>query len=110
MADTVDHQFRGGRRAGRVEEPGPRSVDPPGRVVVADVVRALDQVTHVAARLLEHLLQLLEDVLALGLAAGLTYGLYSVFNKRLVRHNRPWVVQVYGLLIGALVLVMEEKK
>lgn len=41
----------------------------------------------------------------LGLAAGLTYGLYSVFNKRLVRHNRPWVVQVYGLLIGALVLL-----
>ncbi len=41
----------------------------------------------------------------LGLAAGLTYGLYSVFNKRLVRHSRPWVVQVYGLLIGALVLL-----
>jgi drug/metabolite transporter, DME family len=42
---------------------------------------------------------------ALGLAAGLTYGLYSVFNKALVRHNRPWVVQVYGLLIGAAILV-----
>ncbi len=41
----------------------------------------------------------------LGLAAGLTYGLYSVFNKALVRRNRPWVVQVYGLLIGALVLL-----
>ncbi len=40
-----------------------------------------------------------------GLAAGLTYGLYSVFNKVLVRHNRPWVVQVYGLLIGAAVLL-----
>ncbi|MGE5531363.1 MAG: DMT family transporter, partial [Bacteroidota bacterium] len=40
-----------------------------------------------------------------GLAAGLTYGLYSVFNKVLVRRNRPWVVQVYGLLIGALVLL-----
>ena len=41
-----------------------------------------------------------------GLAAGLTYGLYSVFNKLLVRRNRPWIVQVYGLLIGALVLVL----
>jgi DME family drug/metabolite transporter len=40
-----------------------------------------------------------------GLASGLTYGLYSVFNKLLVRRNRPWVVQVYGLLIGAAVLV-----
>ncbi len=40
-----------------------------------------------------------------GLAAGVTYGLYSVFNKVLVRHNRPWVVQVYGLLIGAAVLL-----
>ena len=42
---------------------------------------------------------------AAGLAAGLTYGLYSVFNKLLVRRNRPWVVQVYGLLIGAAILV-----
>jgi DME family drug/metabolite transporter len=40
-----------------------------------------------------------------GLAAGLTYGLYSVFNKLLVRHYRPWVVQLYGLLIGATVLL-----
>lgn len=40
-----------------------------------------------------------------GLAAGLTYGLYSIFNKLLVRRNRPWVVQVYGLLIGAGVLL-----
>lgn len=41
----------------------------------------------------------------LGLAAGLTYGLYSVFNKVLVRENRPWTIQVYGLLIGAAVLL-----
>jgi drug/metabolite transporter, DME family len=40
-----------------------------------------------------------------GLAAGLTYGLYSVFNKALVRHYRPWAVQVYGLLIGGAVLL-----
>ena len=40
-----------------------------------------------------------------GLAAGLTYGLYSVFNKLLVRRYRPGVVQVYGLLIGAVVLL-----
>lgn len=41
-----------------------------------------------------------------GLAAGLTYGLYSVFNKVLVRRNAPWVVQVYGLLIGSAVLLL----
>lgn len=41
-----------------------------------------------------------------GLAAGLTYGLYSVFNKLLVRRNAPWVVQTYGLLIGAGVLLL----
>lgn len=41
----------------------------------------------------------------LGLAAGLTYGLYSVFNKVLVKHSRPWVVQVYGLLIGGAILL-----
>jgi drug/metabolite transporter (DMT)-like permease len=40
-----------------------------------------------------------------GLGAGLTYGLYSVFNKVLVRRYRPWAVQVYGLLIGGLVLL-----
>jgi DME family drug/metabolite transporter len=41
-----------------------------------------------------------------GLGAGLTYGLYSIFNKLLVRRNRPWVVQVYGLLIGAAALML----
>jgi DME family drug/metabolite transporter len=41
-----------------------------------------------------------------GLAAGLTYGLYSVFNKLLVQRNAPWVVQAYGLLIGAGVLLL----
>ena len=43
---------------------------------------------------------------AAGLGAGLTYGLYSIFNKVLVRRNRPWVVQVYGLLIGAGLLTL----
>lgn len=42
----------------------------------------------------------------LGLAAGLTYGLYSVFNKVLVKHSRPWIVQVYGLLIGGAILLV----
>jgi DME family drug/metabolite transporter len=40
-----------------------------------------------------------------GLGAGLTYGLYSVFNKVLVRRYRPWVVQIYGFLIGGLILL-----
>lgn len=41
----------------------------------------------------------------LGLVAGLTYGLYTVFNKVLVRRYRPWVVQVWGLFIGCLPLL-----
>ena len=41
-----------------------------------------------------------------GLAAGLAYGLYSVFNKLLVRRNQPWVVQAYGFLIGAMILLV----
>jgi len=41
-----------------------------------------------------------------GLGAGITYGLYSIFNKLLVRRNAPWVVQAYGLLIGAGVLLV----
>lgn len=40
-----------------------------------------------------------------GLGAGLAYGLYSIFNKLLVRRNQPWVVQTYGLLIGAVFLL-----
>jgi DME family drug/metabolite transporter len=51
------------------------------------------------------LLRLNAAGILMGLAAGLTYGLYSIFNKVLVRRNRPWVVQVYGLLIGAGILL-----
>ncbi len=40
-----------------------------------------------------------------GLGAGLGYALYSVFNKVLVRRYRPWVVQVYGLLIGSAIML-----
>ena len=39
-----------------------------------------------------------------GLASGLTYGLYSVFNKAGVRKYRPWTVLFYGLLVGAMAL------
>jgi DME family drug/metabolite transporter len=41
-----------------------------------------------------------------GLAAGLTYGLYSVFNKAGVRKYPPWTVLFYGMLVGALVLLL----
>ena len=41
----------------------------------------------------------------LGLAAGLTYALYSALAKRLTRRNPPAVFQVWGLLIGALILI-----
>ncbi len=39
-----------------------------------------------------------------GLASGLTYGLYSVFQKVAVREYRPWTVQWYGLFWGGLLL------
>ena len=42
--------------------------------------------------------------LVLGIASGIAYASYSIANKILVRRDRPWVVQVYGLLIGAVVL------
>lgn len=40
-----------------------------------------------------------------GLLAGLTYGLWSVFNKVGVRHTNPWTLQCYGMLVGAVVLL-----
>ncbi len=41
-----------------------------------------------------------------GLASGLTYGLYSVFQKVTVKHYRPWTVQWYGLFWGGLGLAL----
>ncbi len=40
-----------------------------------------------------------------GLLSGLTYGLWSVFNKVGVRHTNPWTLQCYGMLIGAAALL-----
>ena len=40
-----------------------------------------------------------------GLLAGLTYGLWSVFNKVGVRHTNPWTLQCYGMLVGAIALL-----
>ena len=40
-----------------------------------------------------------------GLLAGLTYGLWSVFNKVGVRHTNPWTLQCYGMLTGAVALL-----
>ncbi len=42
--------------------------------------------------------------LIVGLLSGFTYGLYSVLQKALVRHYRPWTIQWYGLLGGGLTL------
>lgn len=39
-----------------------------------------------------------------GLLSGLTYGLWSVFNKIGVRHTNPWTLQCYGMLLGAALL------
>ena len=44
--------------------------------------------------------------LLVGLATGLLYGLYSIFQKVIVRHYRPWTVQWYGLFWGGLVLAL----
>jgi DME family drug/metabolite transporter len=41
-----------------------------------------------------------------GLLAGLTYGLWSVFNKIGVKHTNPWTLQCYGMLIGSVVLLV----
>jgi DME family drug/metabolite transporter len=40
-----------------------------------------------------------------GLLAGLTYALWSVFNKVGVRHTNPWTLQCYGMLVGAAALL-----
>ncbi len=40
-----------------------------------------------------------------GLAAGLTYALWSVFNSIGVRHVSPWTFQCYGMLAGGAVLL-----
>ncbi len=44
--------------------------------------------------------------IAWGLLSGLTYGLWSVFNKVGVRHTNPWTLQCYGMLVGAAVLML----
>lgn len=41
-----------------------------------------------------------------GLLSGLTYGLWSVFNKVGVRHTNPWTLQCYGMLVGSVVLLL----
>ncbi len=41
-----------------------------------------------------------------GLLSGLTYGLWSVFNKIGVRYTNPWTFHAYGMGIGALVLLI----
>jgi DME family drug/metabolite transporter len=41
-----------------------------------------------------------------GLASGLTYALYSVFVKAGVRKHSPWTVQVYGMVVGAVALLL----
>lgn len=41
-----------------------------------------------------------------GLLSGLTYGLWSVFNKVGVRHTNPWTLQCYGMLVGSAALLL----
>ena len=44
--------------------------------------------------------------IAWGLLSGLSYGLWSVFNKVGVRHTNPWSLQCYGMLVGAAALLL----
>jgi len=80
------------------ESLGPRSIGALGLALIG--------VALVARIYNPELLRLNGLGILFGLGAGFTYGLYSIFNKVLVRRNRPWVVQVYGLLIGAAVLFL----
>jgi drug/metabolite transporter (DMT)-like permease len=43
--------------------------------------------------------------LALGVGAGLTYGLYSLFSKRALKDFSAWTALAYALLFGALFLL-----
>ncbi len=54
---------------------------------------------------LEHVRLNFWGILA-GLVSGLTYGLYSVFQKVAVRHYRPWAVQWHGLFWGGLLIAL----
>jgi len=42
--------------------------------------------------------------LILGLGAGLTYALFTIFSKVVVKHYSPWTALTYELLFGALFL------
>jgi drug/metabolite transporter (DMT)-like permease len=50
-------------------------------------------------------LQLQLPGILLGLASGLTYGLYTLFNKKAVERYSPWTAMFYALGIGALLLL-----
>lgn len=41
-----------------------------------------------------------------GLATGLTFGLYTIFNKRVVHMYSPWTVITYNLTFGVLFLAL----
>ncbi len=43
--------------------------------------------------------------IALGLASGILYALYSVFQKIGLRHYSPWTIQFYGFVIGLVPLL-----
>ena len=43
--------------------------------------------------------------LLFGLASGLTYGLYTLFNKRAVQRYSPWTAMFYALGFGGLFLL-----
>ncbi|UCC62609.1 MAG: EamA family transporter [Anaerolineae bacterium] len=54
-----------------------------------------------------NLTQLRLDIVGVlfGLASGLTYGLYTLFNKRAVQRYSPWTAMFYALGLGGLFLL-----
>jgi drug/metabolite transporter (DMT)-like permease len=54
-----------------------------------------------------NLIQLRLDIVGIvfGLASGLTYGLYTLFNKRAVQRYSPWTAMFYALGCGGLFLL-----
>jgi drug/metabolite transporter (DMT)-like permease len=54
-----------------------------------------------------NLIQLRLDIVGIvfGLASGLTYGLYTLFNKRAVQRYSPWTAMFYALGFGGLFLL-----
>ncbi len=76
------------------------------RMHVAALLLALAGTALVAQIYRPEMLRLNAVGIIWGLLSGLTYGLWSVFNKVGVKHTNPWTLQCYGMLVGSAVLLL----